>query len=56
MRFLTPEEFEKEMRELEGYDEETRHYKADQLMCDLLKYLGYKKGIKIFESWEKWYA
>jgi hypothetical protein len=37
-------------------DEEISHIKADELMCDALRRLGYHNGVDIFESMHKWYA
>lgn len=37
-------------------DEEIGHHAADDLMCELLRELGYGEGIDIFESMPKWYA
>jgi hypothetical protein len=64
---VTPEEFEKEMDliskgmfgEEDRYyrnDEGDKHIEADQLMCKLLRSLGYGSGVEIFENMPKWYA
>jgi hypothetical protein len=54
---MTPEEFAKEMKKIFAKrNKEERHAKADELMCQLLKSLGYEKGVKIFEKADKWYA
>jgi hypothetical protein len=54
---MTPEEFAKKMREIfRKRDKEGRHSEADKLMCELLKSLGYEKGVKIFEKSDKWYS
>ena len=37
-------------------DQEEKHINADVLMCDVLKQLGYKAGIEVFENAEKWYS
>ena len=37
-------------------DPEVMHGKADDLVCELLKSLGYLEGLKIYEKMEKWYA
>lgn len=37
-------------------DEEQRHAEADGLMCELLKSLGYEKGVQVFDDMDKWYA
>lgn len=56
---LRADEFAEEMREaLQRYgdDEEIVHNIGDGLMCDLLRELGYGKGVDIFEDMPKWYA
>ena len=55
---MTPDEFAEKMKkiikETGGY-EETFHYEADHLMCDLLVSLGYAHGVEIFLNQPKWY-
>jgi len=60
---MTPTEFLTKMnqifgRDKDGYspDTEEAHVFADDLMCELLKSLGYGAGIEIFEKAGKWYA
>ena len=56
---MTPEEFFNEMwmiRARCGNDEELVHGEMDDLMCHLLRELGYEKGVEIFEDTPKWYA
>jgi 5'-deoxynucleotidase YfbR-like HD superfamily hydrolase len=54
---MTPEEFAEKMKEIEiSFDPEKAHSKADDLLCAVLRELGYEDGIKIFEEMEKWYA
>ena len=53
---MTPEEFAKAMKETQCSDTEIAHCLADDLMCDLLKSLGYEEGIAIFLESDKWYA
>lgn len=56
---MTPEEFELRMYMLDVnklLDPELFHSKADDLICEVLKKLGYEKGVKIFENHEKWYS
>lgn len=56
---MTPEEFADKMeaiRDDPNGDTESDHAKADDLMCELLRSLGYGDGVKIFEAMEKWYA
>lgn len=37
-------------------DQETAHWMADNLMCDVLRQLGFGAGVDIFENMPKWYA
>ena len=56
---MTPESFEAKMREIDrsrGGDPESAHGAADDLMCELLRSLGYGKGVSVFENMAKWYA
>lgn len=64
---LTPEEFAKAMKYISDklinppkglpyYDEEDAHVEMDDLMCDLLRSLGYGDGVSIFENANKWYS
>lgn len=54
---MTPEEFEREMREVfVGHDPENEHEKADKLICNLLESLGYDDGVKVFKSATRWYG
>ena len=38
------------------YDAQVGHIEADDLMCELLKTLGYRDGVEVFEGMKKWYA
>ena len=56
---ITPEEFTKRMQEIHDRyldDEEVVHSEMDDLMCDLLRELGYGEGVDIFDKTHKWYA
>jgi hypothetical protein len=53
---MSPRLFELLMEDLASLDAEERHSRADELMCNLLKQLGYGKAVEVFDSWEKWYA
>lgn len=53
---MTPEEFAKAMKKASDYDEEDAHSKMDGIMADLLRQLGYREGIDIFENTNKWYS
>lgn len=37
-------------------DHEANHGEADDLMCALLRSLGYGDGVAVFEAGYKWYA
>ena len=53
---ITPEEFERRMKEIaKERNADDRHYKADCLMTDLLKELGYGDGIKVYDEFDKYY-
>ena len=56
---ITPEEFEIEMLQCFDFsdscnDRQRAHYDACELMCKLLKQLGYGGGIDVFERLNKW--
>lgn len=54
---MTPEAFEQAMRDIvatTGIDD--GHQMADHLMCELLKSMGYGKGVEVFIAMEKWYS
>lgn len=54
---MTPEDFKLKMLEISrNGDIEDAHSKADDLMCELLKTLGYTDGVAIFDSMDKWCA
>lgn len=50
------DEFAEQMRAIRVLEPESRHEKGDELMCSLLRRLGYEEAINEFESWTKWYA
>lgn len=55
---MTPEQFKDKMLEIiktNEDDPENAHPEADDLLCDLLKELGYGEGIKLYKEMEKWY-
>ena len=37
-------------------DTEGAHGRADDLLCEVLRHLGYGEGVAIFEKMDKWYA
>ena len=53
---ISPEEFERRMRECESGDYEVAHARMDELMCQVLRDLGYGTGIDVFDQQDKWYA
>lgn len=56
---MTKEEFAIRMNEIannENWDEEYTHIKADDLIIELLKSLGYDEGAQIFDDMPKWYS
>lgn len=58
MDVMTPEEFAAKMREIypddNRYDPESAHGKADELMMDALRSLGY--DVSRFDDADRWYA
>ena len=49
--------FANEMRRIDrNNDTEMAHILADELMCKLLRELGYGEGVDIFEQMDKWYS
>lgn len=60
---MTPETFTRKMKELyadtstfPSCDIEDMHGKADDLMCEALRSLGYGEGVEFFENSTRWYA
>lgn len=53
-----PDEFYKEMKKIADskINEEFAHIEMDELMCRVLKELGYGSGVEIFEKADKWYS
>ena len=39
-----------------GKDVEVNHSRADDILCELLKYMGLPDIVEAFEAVEKWYA
>ena len=54
--WMTPDEFLERMKAIESESPEYFHVNADELMCDLLRSLGYGDAVDIFEEHERWYA
>jgi hypothetical protein len=38
------------------HDEEVAHGRADDVLCELLRVLGFGEVVEIFENIDKWYA
>lgn len=53
---MTPEEFKQAMADAEQYGVEEDHLAMDDIMCTLLRSLGYGEGIDIFDNIDKWYG
>lgn len=53
---LSPDEFAAAVAECGKYGPEEGHVKADELLCEQLRRLGYGEGVKEFEQLHKWYA
>lgn len=46
----------KEAQQEEDDDQEVRHIREDELLCELLIELGFNKFVKQYHSTNKWYA
>lgn len=44
------------LKECAHEDIETRHMLADEVLCELLKQLGYQEVVEEYEKLPKWYA
>jgi hypothetical protein len=56
---MEPREFTERMKSIaepHHADEEAQHGNADDLMCEVLRSLGYEEGVRLFEEMPKWYA
>lgn len=54
---MTPDEFRDKLTEMaQDIHKCDRHVDADNLMCQILRSLGYGEGIDIFEKMDKWYS
>ena len=46
-----------QMKALQGeWDIEKAHGKADDILCEALKQLGYNELVELYEKVEKWYS
>ena len=58
-KIMTPDEFANKLKAIEeeyGGDWEVAHVRADDLICELLRSLGYSDGADVFDEMGKWYA
>lgn len=53
---MTREQALKELEDCATMDEECGHSWADQVLCELLRSLGYDDVVDAFEKLNKWYA
>lgn len=54
---MTDDEAAERLQEIsQNHDTEGGHVYADELLCEVLKSLGYTKTVEAFENMEKWYA
>ena len=56
---MTPERFKNEMDRIASFyedDEELKHIHMDDLMCDVLRTLGYSDDVDRFILEAKWYS
>ena len=54
---ISPKEFYTEMVRLRFTENtEMAHIHADEIMCEILRGLGYEAGVELFCGMEKWYS
>ena len=53
---MTREEALKLLKEADSYDPERAHQEADDVLCELLKSLGYEDVVKAWDEVSKWYS
>jgi len=46
----------KEIIKIGEYDPEEAHFRADKVLCEILKELGYGDIVELWEEVPKWYA
>lgn len=46
----------KELKAMNAEDEEREHSRADAILCEVLKSLGYHELVEAYEAVDKWYA
>ena len=56
-KIMSPQCFADAMQTIMTFeDTECGHIHADDLMCYLLRQLGYSEGVDVFENADKWYS
>lgn len=53
---MTKEEAIAKLKEANKLDIEFAHYKADEILCELLNSLGYQDVVEVYNDIYKWYA
>jgi len=53
---MTKEEAVERLKTCKEKDVETGHGEADNILCELLCFLGYEEVVKEYDEIEKWYA
>ena len=53
---INVEDYLKRLKECERYDTECAHGRADEILCELLRELGYSDIVDAYEDIDKWYA
>ena len=59
MRLLTGEEvkiYKRKLKECDIGDYEQDHVKADNILCSILKVMGYSDIVRIYKKVHKWYS
>lgn len=57
MSFTVREETKDLLRKLQGYDDpEVAHKEADNVLCDFIRYLGYKDIVDEYDLIKKWHG
>ena len=53
---INVEDYLKRLKECDRYDTECAHGRADEILCELLRELGYSDIVDAYEDIDKWYA
>lgn len=53
---MTREEAIEKLNQCHTHDKEADHSNADDILCELLKSLGYEDVVKAWDAVDKWYA